>query len=90
MNNILHFLNYLRYRSFGLITLLITLIITTNNMIYLLLLILFILHTYFIYKQEDKGITHYLIIKKIQEFEAQHNANQNQIVNLIKEINQKI
>lgn len=90
IDNIFNFLIFLRWRSLGL--LIMFLILFTNpNFDKLLLTIglsIFIYHSYRIYKL-DKGETHQTLLSKIDDLSKKSTNNQQTIIKLLQNINQK-
>lgn len=62
------FIEYVRWRSWGLVSLLIYLAIRHNDLGLIVLLIVFLIHTYYIFKN-DKGVTHSDLNKEIKSLQ---------------------
>ena len=62
------FIEYVRWRSWGLVSLLIYLAYRDNDLLLIALLVVLLVHTYYIFKN-DKGVTHSDLNKEIQRLQ---------------------
>lgn len=69
----LKFIEYVRWRSWGLVSLLAYLAYRDNDLLLIGLLIIFLIHTYFIYKN-DKGVTNSDLSLEIQRLQKTSQA----------------
>lgn len=82
--SLLNFLNYMRYRSLGMIMVFTYLAISLKDPIPALLLVVFTLHSYSIYRS-DRGVTNAILLNKIE----QCTQNQAEMLELLQIINKK-
>ena len=85
----LHFANYVRYRSVGMVATLITLSYYLHYMFFILL-IFFLIHTFLIYKKEDGGTNHLIILRKLGEIQSESQRTQKEVLENLKLLNEKL
>lgn len=89
LERLFHFINYVRYRSIGMIMTLIALSYYLNIM-FLILLILFIIHTFLIYLKEDGGTNHIIILRRLAEIQNESQRTQKEVLENLKLLNDKL
>ena len=89
LKKILHFANYVRYRSVGMVATLITLSYYLHPMFFILL-IFFLIHTFLIYKKEDGGTNHLIILRKLGEIQSESQRTQKEVLENLKLLNEKL
>lgn len=89
LTRMMHFANYVRYRSIGMVATLITLSYYVNPMFFILL-IFFLIHTFFIYKKEDGGTNHLIILRKLGEIQNESQRTQKEVLENLKLLNERL
>lgn len=88
LERLLHFANYVRYRSFGMVATLIALAYYVDIMFFILM-ILFFIHTFLIYRKEDGGTNHMIILRKLGEIRNESQRTQIEVLENLKLLNDK-